>query len=276
MQICVIMPAAGASARYLSSGAVRHKLDEDMGGKPLLQRTVETFTKFDDDEATIRCIIVAGPHDAADFAAFTERHGDRLSLLGATLVRGGQTYRWQTVAAALAHVPADCTHIAVHDAARPAVSLGLLSRVFRAARTHAAVVPAVMSSDTVKRTRETGEVLGGVDPVASILGESAASRAPLRMVTETLDRRGLVLVQTPQVFQAALLKRAYAPLLAGDPAAFAHMTDDASVVESLGERVTVVEGESTNIKVTLPADLTIARAVMGFREPDGKAAMRRF
>jgi 2-C-methyl-D-erythritol 4-phosphate cytidylyltransferase len=104
MKICVIMPAAGASVRYQAAGAVRHKLDEDLGGKPLIQRTVETFTKFDDDEATIASILVAGPHDDADFAAFTDRHGDRLSLLGAKLVKGGPTYRWQTVAAALAHV----------------------------------------------------------------------------------------------------------------------------------------------------------------------------
>lgn len=276
MKICVIMPAAGASIRYQAAGAVRHKLDEDLGGKPLMQRTVETFTKFDDDEATIAGIIVAGPHDDADFAAFTDRHGDRLSLLGARLIKGGQTYRWQTVAAALAHVPESCTHIAVHDAARPAVSFSLLTRVFRAARTHAAVVPAVNCSDTVKRVKETGETFGGDDPVANILGESTASKAPLRIVSETLDRKGLVLVQTPQVFKADLLKRAYAPLLTGDPARFAHITDDASVVEAAGERIVIVEGETTNVKVTLPADLTIARAVMGFREPEGKTAMRRF
>ncbi|MFN5944403.1 MAG: 2-C-methyl-D-erythritol 4-phosphate cytidylyltransferase [Phycisphaerae bacterium] len=276
MKICVIMPAAGASVRYQAAGAVRHKLDEDLGGKPLIQRTVETFTKFDDDEATIASILVAGPHDDADFAAFTDRHGDRLSLLGAKLVKGGPTYRWQTVAAAMAHVPEQCTHIAVHDAARPAVSFALLARVFRAARTHAAVVPAVSCSDTVKRAKETGETFGGDDPVASILGESTASKAPLRIVSETVDRKGLVLVQTPQVFRSELLKRAYAPLQAGDPAAFAHITDDASVVEATGERIVIVEGESTNVKVTLPADLTIARAVMGFREPEGKAAMRRF
>lgn len=276
MKICVIMPAAGASARYQAAGAVRHKLDEDLGGKPLIQRTVETFTKFDDDEATIASIVVAGPHDEADFAAFVERHGDRLSLLGAKLVKGGQVYRWQTVAAALAHVPDDCTHIAVHDAARPAVSFSLLSRVFRAARTHAAVVPAVNCSDTVKRVQETGEAFGGDDAVASILGESTASKAPLRVVTETLDRKGLVLVQTPQVFRADLLKRAYAPLASGDASRFAHVTDDASVVEAAGERIVVVDGESTNVKVTLPADLTIARAVMGFKEPEGKTALRRF
>jgi len=288
MKICVIMPAAGASARYQSAGAVRHKLDEDLGGKPLIQRTVETFTKFDDDDAMIASIVVAGPHDEEDFAAFSDRHLDRLGLLGAKLVRGGKTYRWETVAAALAHVPGDCTHIAVHDAARPAVSFALLSRVFRAARTHSAVVPAVACSDTVKRAKETGETFGGNDAAAAILGESTASKAPLRVVSETLDRTGLVLVQTPQVFRSELLKKAYEPLMKSEAGSsadqlvhkfahkFAHITDDASVVEAFGERVVVVEGESTNVKVTLPADLTIVRAVMGFREADGKTAMRRF
>jgi len=96
------------------------------------------------------------------------------------------------------------------------------------------------------------------------------------------------LVQTPQVFRSELLKKAYEPLMKSEAGTsadqlvhkfahkFAHITDDASVVEAFGERVVVVEGESTNIKVTLPADLTIVRAVMGFREADGKTAMRRF
>jgi 2-C-methyl-D-erythritol 4-phosphate cytidylyltransferase len=274
MRVALILPAAGASSRYQSAGGLRSKLDEDLGGKPLLQRTVEVFTKYDDDDVTLATIIVAGPHDPAAYSEFRERHADRLALLGAQICPGGKSQRWETVAAALALVPADCTHIAVHDAARPCVSHDVLRRIFRAAHSHAAVVPAIAVSDTVKRVRTTEETMGGDDPVAMILGESAASREPLRVVEATLDRSGLVLVQTPQVFEASLLRRAYAQ---HDRSS----TDDAGLVERLAEqdatiRVVLVDGDPRNIKVTLPADLSLARAILGYNEPEAKAAHKRF
>lgn len=272
MKLAVVLPAAGFSGRYLQHGGLRSKLDEDLGGKPLLQRTIEIFTKFEDDDVTISAIIVAGPHAEDALAEFKQRHSDRLALLGATIVRGGVTHRWETVAAALAHVPQDCSHIAVHDAARPCVSYELLARVVRAARHHDAVIPAVPVSDTVKRAYDTGEVMGGTDPLAAILGESAGAKQPLRAVKETLDRGNLVLVQTPQVFRADLLRRAYANVNASQT----QPTDDASLVESLGERVIVVEGDPRNLKVTVPADLVLARTIMGFREPEGRAAHKKF
>ncbi len=272
MRLAVILPAAGFSGRYLEQGGLRSKLDEDLGGKPLLQRTIEVFTKFEDDDLTIAPIIVAGPHDPVALAEFKTRHADRLGLLGAIIVPGGVTHRWETVQAALAHVPADCTHIAVHDAARPCLSFDLLGRVLKAAREHTAVIPTIPANDTVKRVVDTGEVLGGADPLAAILGESAGARQPLRAVKETIDRANLVLVQTPQVFRAELLKKAY---IQARPAS-ASPTDDASLVEALGERVIVVQGDPRNIKVTVPADLTLARAIMGFREPEGRAAHKKF
>ncbi|MFO0832682.1 MAG: 2-C-methyl-D-erythritol 4-phosphate cytidylyltransferase [Phycisphaerales bacterium] len=271
LRLAVIIPAAGSSGRYLERGGLRSKLDEDLGGKPLLQRTIETFTKFEDDDAIIGPILVAGPNDNAAYAEFRQRHADRLAMLSATIVKGGVTHRWETVQAALAHVPPDCTHVAIHDAARPCVSHELLAQVFRAARTHAAVIPAVPAGDTVKRAFDTGEVMGGADPLAAILGDSPAVKQPLRAVKETLDRTDLVLVQTPQVFRADLLRRAYAGLKPGH-----NPTDDASIVESLGERVVIVDGDPRNIKVTVPADLALARAIMGFREPEGRPAHKRF
>ncbi|HYE62582.1 MAG TPA: 2-C-methyl-D-erythritol 4-phosphate cytidylyltransferase [Phycisphaerales bacterium] len=265
MRIGVIIPAAGASSRYLATGGLRSKLDEDLGGKPVLQRTVELFTKHDD----VGEIIVAGPADDAAYAEFKDRHADRLGLLGAKICKGGVMHRWETVNAALEHVTADCTHIAVHDAARPCVSMELLDRVFNAARRHNAAIPAVEASDTVKRITDTGETIGGDDDVAAILGETAESRKPLRAVQETVDRRSLVLVQTPQVFEAGLLRRAYAQ-------SDLTSTDDASIVEKLGVRVVVVDGESRNIKITRPGDLALARAILGLREPEGRPVHKRF
>lgn len=265
MRIAVILPAAGASSRYLSSGGLRSKLDEDLGGKPVLQRTVELFTKHDD----VAEIIVAGPADPAAFAEFKERHADRLGLMGARLCVGGVTHRWETVKAALAQVGTDCTHIAVHDAARPCTSPELLDRVFRAAARHGAAIPALEVADTLKRVVETGEAMGCDDDVAAILGETAESRKPLRVVEATVDRRGMMQVQTPQVFEASILRRAYAQVNLAS-------TDDAGLVERLGTRVVVVEGEARNIKVTHPGDLSLARAILGLREVEGRAAHKRF
>lgn len=269
MRLAVIIPAAGGSTRFRAAGGLRSKLEEDLGGKPLIQRTVEVFTKFDDDDVTITSIIVAGPHAEDDWREFRERHQDRLSLLGATLVRGGTAHRFETVREALTVVPGDATHVAVHDAARPCVGHALLTRVFRAARFFPAVVPALPASDTIKRTRETGDRLHDDDPAAAILGMPSDAGEPLRDVVSTLDRAGLVLVQTPQVFDADLFRRAYAqPDLAS--------TDDAALVERLGERVVVVEGEPRNIKITWPDDVAIARALLGFREPEGRPTHKKF
>jgi 2-C-methyl-D-erythritol 4-phosphate cytidylyltransferase len=276
MRIAVLIPGGGASGRYFQHGGVRSKLDEDMGGKPVLQRTVEVFTKFDEDDCVLSPVIVAGPHADVAYAEFFERHGDRLGLLGAQVCKGGVTHRWETVAAALAKVPAECTHIAVHDAARPCVSPELLSRVFRAARVHDAVIPAVRASDTVKRVEETAEAMGGSDPLAAILGENASAGEKKRVVRETLDRSGLVLVQTPQVFRASLLREAYARVRGMSEAQAARVTDDASLVEGLGQEVVVVEGDARNIKITVPADAGLARAIMGYKEDAGRPVHKKF
>lgn len=269
MRVCVIIPAAGASGRYLESGGLRSKLDEELGGKPVLQRTVEAFSKFEDPDVTVCGIVVAGPHEDGAFREFKERHGDRLGLLGATVCKGGVTHRWETVRAALACVPADATHVAVHDGARPCVSEELMRRVFAAGGRFEAVVPVLAVHDTVKRVKETGEKFGGDDAVAAILGESESAKKPLRVVDQTVDRAGLVLVQTPQVFEVGVLKRAYEQKDLGS-------TDDAGLVERLGVRVVVVEGDARNLKITLPGDIAMARAVMGLKEPEGRAAHKKF
>ncbi|MFA6045669.1 MAG: 2-C-methyl-D-erythritol 4-phosphate cytidylyltransferase [Phycisphaerales bacterium] len=274
MKFAVILPAAGSSSRYTATGGLRHKLDEDLGGKPVLQRTVELFTKFEPREGSIASIIVAGPAADEPFAEFKDRHADRLALLGASICRGGSTHRWETVRNALALVPPDCTHVAVHDAARPCASLELLDRVFDAARRHAAVIPAIDVPDTIKRVRDTGEAEIDDDPAAAILGAAPKGRT-VRVVEATVPRENLVLVQTPQVFEVGLLRRAYAQEDLSS-------TDDASLIERLAAagdataRVTIVEGESRNIKITKGADLAFARQIMGLKETEGRAVHKRF
>jgi 2-C-methyl-D-erythritol 4-phosphate cytidylyltransferase len=272
MRLAVIIPAAGASTRYRQDlaeagvEAVRSKLDEDLGGRPVLQRTVELFTGL---EATAM-IVVAGPADEEAMEAFRQRHADKLGLLGCRLVRGGVEHRAQSVASALASIPDDAgiTHVAVHDAARPCTPSEVIERVLRAAETHAAVIPALPVSDTLKAVEDLDGSHEEVDAVEAILG-AGPRRSPLRVVVRTLDRRGLVSVQTPQVFQVGLLRRAYAQAdLTG--------TDDAQLVERLGQRVVVVPGDPRNIKITRPGDVALARAILGVRAPEAKPAHRRF
>ncbi|RMH09963.1 MAG: 2-C-methyl-D-erythritol 4-phosphate cytidylyltransferase [Planctomycetota bacterium] len=266
MKVAVIIPAAGASSRFNSQtlGQQRSKLDEDLGGKPVLQRTVELFHARDE----VGSIIVAGPHEKSAFAAFKLRHGDRLALFGAILCQGGPTHRYETVKAALQHVSDDHTHIAVHDAARPATPAELIDRLFDAAARHPAVVPGVEVHDTLKRVGEPVAESPDDDPVAAILGVQDKGPGP-RPVTETLDRTGLVLVQTPQIFKADLLRSAYAQ---DDLTS----TDDATLVERLGQRVLVIEGDRRNIKITRPADVPLVRAMLGLRGPQGRPAHKRF
>ncbi|MEO1129149.1 MAG: 2-C-methyl-D-erythritol 4-phosphate cytidylyltransferase, partial [Planctomycetota bacterium] len=133
MNIAVIIAAAGSSSRYMAAGGLRSKLDEDLGERPVLQRTMELFTKRDE----VSSIIVAGPYE--DYDEFKLRHGDKLAILGVQLCRGGKGERWETVKAGLELVPDDCTHIAVHDAARPCASPELFDRIFDAASSHPAV-----------------------------------------------------------------------------------------------------------------------------------------
>ncbi|MEM7628830.1 MAG: 2-C-methyl-D-erythritol 4-phosphate cytidylyltransferase [Planctomycetota bacterium] len=282
MRLAVIITAAGLSERFRADAeraglgpglsGLRSKLDEDMGGRPVLHRAVELFTNRPE---TAR-IIVAGPHDEAAMDEFRLRHADKLAVYGVTLVAGGAHHRWQTVRNALGEIPDDgsITHVAVHDAARPGVPELMLDRVLDAALRHPAVIPALRVHDTVKRTEEV-EAEAEADPLAAILGnggngdeDGGASKTETH-VTETLDRSGLRLIQTPQVFGLSLLRRAYAQEdLSG--------TDDAQLVERLGERVRVVAGDLRAMKITTPGDLEALRAMLGHRSSQARAAHKRF
>lgn len=263
MNLAVIIPAAGASSRYASAGGVRSKVDEDLGGRPVLHRTVELFNSRDETSV----IIVAGPcHQWQDFI---DRHGDKLGLLGVKVCKGGEKHRYETVRNALALVPEDCTHVAVHDGARPCTPPELIDRVLAAAEKHPAVIPAIEVPDTIKRLSAAPKEDRDIDPLDAILGGAGALGRKVRTVEATVSREGLGLVQTPQVFARNLLLRAYAqPDLTG--------TDDASLIEKLGEPVAVVEGDPRNIKITRPIDLHMARLILQLRPPAEREAHKRF
>ena len=148
------------------------------------------------------------------------------------IVAGGAT-RSESVRAGLAAVPETVDIVAVHDAARPLAPPELWRKVIDAVAGGAdGAVPAAPVTDTVKEVAADGRLV-------------------------TLDRSRLVAVQTPQAFRAAVLRAAHH----GDPDA----TDDASLVESGGGRVVLVDGPAENLKVTSPSDLVVAAALAGAR-----------
>lgn len=152
----------------------------------------------------------------------------RADLPGDVVVAGGAS-RSASVRAGLAVVPQDVEHVVVHDGARPLTSPDLVRRVIDGLERAPAVVPVLPVTDTLRL------VDGGA-----------------------VDRSAFVAVQTPQGFLRATLDRAHA---AGDDA-----TDDASLVDSLGETVLHVLGEVSNLKITEPADLVVARALVASGE----------
>jgi 2-C-methyl-D-erythritol 4-phosphate cytidylyltransferase len=145
---------------------------------------------------------------------------------GADVVVAGAETRSGSVRAGLAAVPAGCEVIVVHDGARPLAEAALFARVVDAVAKGAdAAIPGVAVDDTLRARA------GGV-----------------------VDRDGLVAVQTPQAFRAAALRAAHA--------GGAEATDDASLVEAAGGKVVVVDGSPTNLKITRPADLVVAEALL--------------
>ncbi len=268
INVSVILPAAGSGSRFArgARGHVPSKVELELAGKPVFLHAVELFIRRSD---VGRVIVAVAPDQLDDFRF---RWGDKLGFLGVSVVAGGETERWQTVAKALEAVDDDATHIAVHDAARPLASAEMIDRVFEAASRFPAVIPACDVGATLKRAEVDDTAKAEADPLDAILGSADEDAIPIRRVVETVDRRGLVAVQTPQVFEAGLLRRAYQQIADGqiNPAG---ITDDAQLIEALGEPVRIVEGETTNLKITYPGDAELAEALLGKRGASQAAAL---
>jgi 2-C-methyl-D-erythritol 4-phosphate cytidylyltransferase len=159
-------------------------------------------------------------------------------------------------------VEGQVTHIAVHDAARPVADGAMIDRVFEAGEQHGAVIPAVPMRETVKRI-EDQPIRPPGDPLDAILGAAERRGGPHRVI-QTVSREGLWTVQTPQLFERQLLERAYRQIIDGKIDG-AQITDDAGLVEAMGEQVVAVMGDPLNIKITVPDDLKFAEAVAALR-----------
>lgn len=192
-------------------------------GRPVLMRTLDTFHACDE---SIQIILVL-PRDHQDY--WRELCVQYQFAVPHRIADGGVT-RFHSVQSGLSLVDAPESLVAVHDGVRPFVSHEVISRCYAEAEAHGAVVPVIPVVETVRQLTGEGSV--------------------------TVDRNAYRLVQTPQTFRATLLRRAYE-----QPYTDA-FTDDASVVEALGEAVTLVDGNRENIKLTTPFDLIVAKALV--------------
>lgn len=218
-----VVPAAGSGVRL---GAGVPKAFFQLGGKALVERAVEV-------------LVASGVVDRVVVAVPPARTGEAQLILGSdVLVVAGGADRAESVGLALracstAGAP---EFVLVHDAARALTPPSLITRVVGALRAgHRAVVPALPVVDTIKSVDATGTVLG------------------------TPERAGLRAVQTPQGFATELLLRAYQAYRGAGAGRF---TDDASLVENVGGRVHVVDGDPLAFKITTPLDLLLAQAVV--------------
>ena len=222
-----LVAAAGSSQRM---GGV-NKLLQPLEGVPVLVRTLAALQVAGSVD---EIIVAAREEDILEMSQLCRTYG--LSKC-TKVVRGGENRVHSVLLAALEAAP-ETELLAVQDGARPLVTPELIDRVAAAAARCGAAAPAVAVKDTDKAAGADGAV------------------------EETLDRGRLRAVQTPQVFQADLLKAALQSALEQE----APVTDDASAVERLGKTVFLVDGEEENLKITTPLDLILAEAVIRARE----------
>ncbi|HWY87825.1 MAG TPA: 2-C-methyl-D-erythritol 4-phosphate cytidylyltransferase [Gemmataceae bacterium] len=220
----VILPAAGRSSRFRDKDK---KPFVNLDGRAVWLRSVELFVARAD---VSQCIIVVAPEDQ-EF--FRRRYQANLVFMNVAIADGGAE-RFESVANALALVKPEVDFIAIHDAVRPCLAESMVSAVFTKGLETGAALLAIPVTDTVKQADDK------------------------RKVQQTVARKGLWLAQTPQVFRRDWLVEAYARRgqLGKD------ITDDAQLMEAAGHPVHLVEGATTNIKITTRPDLTLAEAIL--------------
>ena len=219
----VIIVAGGVGQRM---GATIPKQFMMLGQEPVLARTINLFS-----EALPKAeLVVVLPEE---HIALWRNIAARFDVAPHKIASGGKE-RFDSVKSGLAALSDEVETIAVHDAVRPLATKKLIIRLALAAEEAEAVIPVVAPHDSIRQVEGKRSYI--------------------------VDRSQLRMVQTPQFFQAEVLRRAYeqsfSPLF----------TDDASVVEAAGVEVTLIEGEVQNLKITTPIDLTIAEAILAERD----------
>lgn len=223
-QVSVILLAAGKSSRF---GGGDKKPFALLDNRPLFLRSTEHFITR--TEVTQSLLVIA----AEDEEFVRRRYGANLAFMNITIVVGGAE-RHDSVSNALAKVSPEAQFVAIHDTARPCVTTDQIEAVFNAARAHGAALLAAPVTDTLKRVDGS------------------------RTITSTVDRSGLWLAQTPQVFRREWIIAAYEHRSKVSQT----ITDDAQLVEALGHKVHIVESSLSNLKVTTHSDLRLAEAIL--------------
>ena len=213
-----------AGGKGLRMGSDIPKQFLPIGDKPVLMRTIERFREYSGD---LRIILVLPEAQQDYWQELCKKYNFQIEY---QLANGGQT-RFHSVQNGLALVPDDAEGVVgVHDGVRPFPAVEVIRDCYETARTAKAVIPVIPVVETVRHLEGEGSV--------------------------TVPRGDYRLVQTPQTFDIQLLKAANRqPYNDG-------FTDDASVVESYGHAITLVEGNRENIKITTPYDIVVAEAIL--------------
>jgi 2-C-methyl-D-erythritol 4-phosphate cytidylyltransferase len=216
-----------AGGKGLRMGSDIPKQFLPIGGKPVLMRTLERFREYSED---LQIILVLPEAQQDYWKELCHQYDFQITY---QLANGGQT-RFHSVQNGLALVPDDAEGVVgVHDGVRPFPSVEVIRNCYETARTAKAVIPVIPVVETVRHLEGEGSV--------------------------TVPRGDYRLVQTPQTFDIQLLKAANRqPYNDG-------FTDDASVVESYGHAITLVEGNRENIKITTPYDIIVAEAIINYQ-----------
>jgi 2-C-methyl-D-erythritol 4-phosphate cytidylyltransferase len=224
-RVGAVIVSAGASTRM----AGVDKTLVELGGMPLIARTVEVFESCD---AVGFVVLVVARLDLSAIADLAREYAWTKVI---HVLVGGQR-RQDSVRIGLGALP-DCDWVVIHDGARPLVTSMLIENGILTAISSGAAAAAVPVVDTIKVVTDDGRV------------------------AETVDRRTIAAIQTPQVFRRNLLEAAHGEIME-------NVTDDSSMLEAQGIPVEVFLGERTNIKVTTPEDLVIAEALLRARVKD--------
>ena len=225
--VAAIICAAGDSSRF---GGKRKKAFVDVAGRAVFLRSVELFADRDDVKQILLGIA------SEDQELLNVKWGPNLKFFNVTIFVGGAE-RFDTVSKGLELVKDNIDLVAVHDACRCCVTKELIDASVSAAGKSGAAIPACPVAATIKQAKDN-------------------------TIIQTIDRNGLYEAQTPQVFQASLLKKAYENLKNLDKST---ISDDSQLVEALGHKVTIVEADSSNIKITKQSDIAVAEAILKSR-----------
>lgn len=228
MNYTVVLPAAGSGKRMKAN---KNKLLLELFDKPIFIYTLEVFQQDPNCEGIW---LAVKEQERSLVEGFVKEYG-------ITKVEGfaaGGAERQDSVRACLEMIP-PCNVVLVHDAARPFIELDVISRLAEEAADSGAAIAGVLVKDTIKKA-ESG------------------------VITETIERENLWIIQTPQAFKYSLIREA--ATAAYEAGYFG--TDEAMLVERLGHPVKIVESNYENVKMTTPDDLIYGKAILESRRQE--------